>query len=204
MKKITLLFAAILGAYGVSNAQIRIAPEVGVSFNKITYDPEIGSNSFKIGPRVGGMVDIGLTDNLYLQPGITYVMKGNKNEFAGAKTDITMHYLDVPINLMYKLGKPGGNRFFFGIGPNISYALSGKIKYDDATGFPDEDIKFGSDSTETKALDFGGNVNVGYELSNGLYARAYFNMGFANLSNFDAIKERNMGFGLSIGYFFGL
>ena len=206
MKKITLLFATVFGLTAMATAQIRIAPEVGASFNKIVTDPSTPGSSYVIGPRVGGLVDIALTDNLYLQPGVAWAMKGVKVEFAGLESKISTNYIEVPINVMYKLGQEGGGRFFFGLGPNIGYAISGKIKTSGSflgVSFDgEEDITFGSDSTDMKALDFGGNINVGYELPMGLYARAYYQMGFANLANAGA-TQKNTSFGLAIGYFFG-
>jgi len=206
MKKFTLFFATVFGLATMASAQIRIAPEVGASFSKIVTDPSTPGSSYVIGPRVGGLVDIALTDNLYLQPGVAWAMKGVKSEFLGLESTISTNYIEVPINVMYKLGKEGSGRFFFGLGPNIGYAISGKMKSKGSfagISFDDEsDITFGSDSTDMKALDFGGNINIGYELPMGLYARAYYQMGFANLAN-AGVTQKNTSFGLAIGYLFG-
>lgn len=204
MKKITLLLAAVVGTITVSTAQVRIAPEVGAGFNTMNYDPSLGtSTSFAIGPRVGGIVELKFSDNLYLQPGIAWAMKGGKLDLLGIDVTTTLHTIDVPVNLMYKLGKEGSGRFFFGLGPNLSYAFSGKVKIGTGSSAEEEDVTFGSDTSDFKAIDFGANVNVGYELPSGFYARAYYQMGFVNNSNDATFTRKNMGFGLAIGYFFG-
>jgi hypothetical protein len=205
MKKITLLLAAVVGAITVSTAQIRIAPEVGATLNKMKMDPDPGT-SFKVGGRVGGIVDIPLSKNLYLQPGIAFAMKGSKSDLLSLEITTNLNYIEVPVNLVYKFGQEGSGRLFVGLGPNLAYAVSGTQKTSGSIfgiSFDGkEDITFGSDSSEVKAFDFGGNLSVGYELPMGLYARAYYQMGFAKLTN-NGSDTKNMGFGLSIGYFFG-
>jgi hypothetical protein len=207
MKKITLLFAFAATTFGAAKAQVRFAPEVGAAMNKVVTDPS-SSASFKIGPRIGGLADIALTEHLYLQPGIAFAMKGAKATLLGLEVNSNINYVEVPVNLVYKLGTPGGGRLFFGAGPYVAYGISGKTKtsgsfFGITIPTTEEDMTFGSDSSDVKALDFGGNVAVGYELPMGLYARAYYQMGFANLSNVPGSSSKNMGIGLAVGYMLG-
>ncbi len=139
-----------------------------------------------------------------------------------AAGETRMSFIEVPLNLTYNTASEDGSGFFGGLGPVISLGIGGKTDGTatttiEVTGFPTQtasstykaDIKFDGkkdatdDYAHLKGLEFGGNVFAGYKLSNGVFAKASYNMGFSNLSPEDKTSFKTSYFGLTIGYFFG-
>jgi hypothetical protein len=206
MKKIFAILALSTGVIYNTNAQVRFAPEAGVNLNMGKYDPNPGSSKMTVGLKVGVAVDLAISNNFSIQPGVYYSMKGSKTEasFLGISVDqsLKLSYIDIPVMAMYNFNV-GAGKLFVGVGPNIGIGVSAKEKISALGTDTTADVGFGSDSTQLKMLDFGANVNVGYELPMGLFFRVGYNIGLANLSNLDGLKYKNMGLGISVGYFFG-
>ena len=206
MKKTILSIFSVAAIATATNAQVTYGPEVGLNISN--YMGKSGgktqSTTAKAGLRVGGVVDFGLTDNISLQPGIFYVMNGYKQSAFGTDVSVSVNTIEVPINVEYKFGMPGGNRFFVGVGPYIALNMGGNVKI---SGMPDRSLQIGSDANkdDMKALDFGAGINFGYQLVKGFYARAHYQMGFSNLDpagNADNTMH-NSNFGVAVGYMFG-
>jgi hypothetical protein len=157
----------------------------------------------KPGFHVGGIVDLGFSDNFSLQPHLLFAMKGGKIQQSGSETEFTFLTIDLPINLLYN-----NNGFFIGAGPNLSYGVSGKGK---ATGEPEvdlyEDDALGT-GTKFKRFEVGVNALMGYRFPSGLLFSTNFTPGLTDLVDEDAsttgtIKSSNTFWGFSIGYLFG-
>jgi hypothetical protein len=211
MKRIILSLLAVATIATAANAQLAIAPELGLNMANmaIKSGSSTGSTTFstsmKAGLAIGAIVDVSFTDNLYLQPGLFYLMNGCN--FSGGSYNVGT--IQIPINLEYKLGEPGANRFFFGVGPYIGYNISASSK----VGGSSTTLKIGSAKPDAqgnggddiKALDIGAGVNIGYLLANGFYVRVHYQMGFTNL---DPIGDANnsiktSALGVTVGYYFG-
>ena len=191
---------------------IAFGPELGLNMANMAVKSggTTASTSFKAGLAIGGVVDFGFTKNIYLQPGVFFLMNGCNFSGSGAYSvsgSYDINTIQVPINVEYKLNKPGGNRLFFGIGPYIGYNISGTQK----TGSTSTTLTIGSDSASgatIKALDFGAGINIGYQIAKGFFARAHYQMGFANLAEkgTGANSSNSMttsAIGVTIGYLFG-
>lgn len=201
MKKIFLFAASALMIQSAS-AQLSIAPEVGFQMTNVKLK-SMGTDvdtKLKPGFRAGVNLDLGITEHLHLQPGLFYSGNGAKQDLLGVKSTMSVNYLQIPVMLNYMTGEAGDNRFFVGIGPYLGYAFSGKWK----SGSTKIDLEIGSDEAkdDIKALDFGANVNVGYMLSNGFYARAFYSMGLSNIATGGDSDNsmKNSGFGIALGY----
>ncbi|UYQ92946.1 PorT family protein [Chitinophaga horti] len=203
MKKV-LLSAAALFIAGLSFGQVKYGIVVGPNFSSMTskLGGEKHTSDLKVGVRAGFTADIPLADDFYVQPSLLYANKGGKEdgEFFGLdysyKTNL--HYLNVPVNFLFKPEVGTGN-MILGVGPYFAWALSGKSG--------DNDIEFGSDEMDhdLKRFDSGGNLQVGYELKNGLNFVLHAEMGFINLApggDSDNAARTN-SFGVSVGYKFG-
>lgn len=212
MKKIILSFC-FLATFVATQAQTTYGPMIGINFSN--YTGKSGgvtqSTDMKIGGRIGGIVDFGLSDNISLQPGIFYVMNGYKTSVLGIDVSASVNTIEVPINVEYKFGTPGGNRFFVGIGPYVGMNIGGTIKVSGSflgvSVSDSKSIRIGSDtsSADMKALDMGLGLNVGYQLSQGWIVKAHYQMGFMNLmpSGDENNSMKNYNFGVSVGYLFG-
>ncbi|MBS1584844.1 MAG: PorT family protein [Bacteroidetes bacterium] len=234
-----ILIALFLLFAQSSPAQFRYGAELAGSYNKLSDNKNVwGATAITkstFGGSLGILADYGITNRVYLQPGALFTMKSGNEEATtklsigipvssfniAANGGITMkqeskfYYVEVPVNVLYKWGQPGGNRFFIGAGPYVAYGVAGKqtVKQDitaDALVVSfDSSIRnttsqtFADDSFGYQKLDYGFKVCEGYEFSNGLFLRAEFALGITNLSNYPDAKSRNMGFSLRVGYLFG-
>jgi hypothetical protein len=212
MKKF-ILSIGLVGVAAASNAQVAFGPEVGLnSVNmtlKDTAASALSTGGAKLSFTVGGVAEFGLSDNFYLQPGVFYVRNGFKSSVFGITMDMVVNTIQIPINVEYKFGKPGGNRVFVGAGPYIGMNLGGTMSLKgNVFGFPiseTQSVKIGSDtSAAVKPIDAGFGLNAGYQLSNGMFIRVHYQMGLANLrpegTSDVSVKTSNVG--ISVGYLF--
>ncbi|XZF13413.1 porin family protein [Chitinophagaceae bacterium MMS25-I14] len=235
MKKI-LLFT-LLGATGLTqaNAQwVKAGPEIGLNLSsfasRINGDKQ--SNNLLPGLKLGGVVDIGFTRNFSFQPGLFFSMKGaaaktTDRTVTGGGTTITdtykdrfwANYIEMPMNVEFRVGDPRYGQFFFGGGPYIAAALGGKITSEHThtvsndngttvnTTSNDHSISIGdnANSDDLRPFDGGLNFNAGYQARNGFYVRGNIGIGLANvLPEGDGDNYiHNWGLGVSAGYLFG-
>ncbi len=203
MKKLIVAALAAIVSVSAANAKIGIAPELGLNIASLN-GKSIGegmNSGMKIGARIGAVADIGVTEHIFVRPGLQFSMMGGKDGDLGDDHSIALNYLHIPINVLYKTGSEGDGRFYVGLVPYLNYALGGKFK----TSAGDADIEFGSDEAkdDLKSLDFGAGIKVGYELPMGFYVDASFMQGLSNLiPGGDADnKMANRNISIGVGYF---
>lgn len=200
MKKIFTTLLIVLVAFGISNAQIKFGPKIGINLANVSISPEDEELETKMTTlfSVGLLADVGFTENVGLQTGLMYSAKGFKvdeqdDEFDfGLKMNATFNYLELPIHFVYKL-----NSLQIYAGPYVAYGLGGKNKvewtFDDETetdegkfvsklgevSFEDfEELE--DDESFLNALDYGLNFGLGYEL-NGILINAGYSLGLGNV-----------------------
>lgn len=234
MKKhiLTLGLAAI--ALTQVNAQsMGIGPEAGISFSTMTakYNGVENSGEYLPGLKVGGVIDIGLTDMLSLQPGLMFQMKGYKNDFTRTviinsltyreteEATVRANYLEIPLNLQLNLSAGKGN-FFVGAGPYAAFALGGAVESKttrtlamgtegtSTTTERSRDLEVGDNiaTDDIMGTDVGLNLNTGYMWYSGLYLRGNAGFGLMNIQpgGDDMNSLRNFSFALTVGYLFGM
>lgn len=232
MKKYLIAVPLIITAISVK-AQTNFGIHGGGILSQVTVSGDedledlIGNKKFKPGFKIGFFAEAPLTDNLYLNPELNYVYKGGvyKNHISNSagsgdiKFTMTTNYLELPVNLLYKIRPSGG--FYFGGGPAIGMGLSGEAKINakgtDADGESINEtesttIKFdgkkeadvsGSDNDlHLKRFELGLNAFAGYEMQNGVRLQLQFRPNFTNLSPEREGKYKNTYLGLSVGYRF--
>lgn len=208
MKKVLLSAAALLLA-GASFAQVKFGITAGPSFSSYTSKAGGDKETSKLitGLRAGVGVDLPLADEFYIQPSLLYVGKGGTVEGTVLNVDYKtrIHYLELPINFMYKPEVGNGN-LFIGLGPYFAYGLGGKFEAANAQGDKvSSDIEWGNDDGQMKRLDAGANFQVGYEFPMGFNIGLHTDLGLTNnRGNGDSDNSsRNTSFGVSVGYKFG-
>lgn len=157
--------------------------------------------------NIGVDYEIAVAPDFYFAPGLFFASKGSKFEWEGVDVEetMTLNYLEVPLNLVYKPVLGNGN-LIVAFGPYLGYGLGGKYKVEGSEGgvsaSVEEDITFGSNEDEDlKPLDVGANIGFGYMFGAGLSLQFNTQLGLVNISHGDdAVK--NTGFGLSLGYRF--
>lgn len=200
MKK--FLFLAVMMTFALASfSQVRFGVKAGLNLASqkfsgfginITGDNLVGFN-------VGGVVDIPVASSFYFQPGVSYSLKGTKSTFLDETVKTTLNYVDVPLNLMYKV-KASKVAVVILAGPNIGFGISGKSISDTDS----EDVKFGSDEDQVKRLDFGLNFGAGVEFGK-FQVTAQYGLGLSNLANTadgDDSKVKNNVISFNAAYFF--
>lgn len=217
---------------------VHAQPSIGVHANVIgasmknTEDGENIDFENRFSWKGGLVAQVPLTMNVNFMPQLNILSKGGKlnlsetTDLGGVpvtetlKGNAKLTYLELPLNLVYSAGGDEGG-FFIGLGPTISYGLSGEFEGDytiSAMGQSETepfniDIKFDGKTEDEvdpndeawhfKRFDFGANVIAGYQLSNGVFINAHYNHGFSDIDPNDGIETKNRYFGIGIGYFFG-
>ena len=153
----------------------------------------------------GVVIEVPISKNFIFQPAINFVRKGTKHEatFVGRteKTLLVVNYFEVPMNILFN-GSDNSDNFFIGAGPSLSFAISGKLKFDDGTNPGSEDIKFGTADDMMNRLDLGANFLIGGYISKGLLLSVNYNLGLSNLiDNYnDNSTLKSSYFGIRVGY----
>ncbi len=194
----------------------------GVNFQNLNGKDVSGDkleNDMLIGFHAGVNVQIPIAPEFYFQPGIIFSTKGAKNVTTVLGVDFTtttkLSYIEMPLNLVYKAAL-GNGYFMLGFGPYVGYGISGNVVTKGGDISLDQDVEFknvvetGDDITVPyfKALDFGGNIFAGYQMSNGIFAQFNTQLGMVKINpeykilQDDESVVKNTGFGLSLGYRF--
>lgn len=194
----------------------------GVNFQNLSGKDAGGdklTNEMIIGYHAGVNVQIPIAPQFYFQPGLIFSTKGAKNNSSILGVDYTtttkLSYVEMPLNLVYK-ALLGNGYFMLGFGPYVGYGIAGKVVTEGGSISLDQDIEFQNvvETTDDmtvpyyKALDFGGNIFAGYEMSNGIFAQFNTQLGMVKINpeykilSDDKSIVKNTGFGLSLGYRF--
>ncbi|MGM9476157.1 porin family protein [Pedobacter sp. GSP4] len=210
-------------------AQTKIGIRAGANFAKVSVRDEAGKKQetdYVPGFQIGLTVDVPLVEDVYLQPGFAYALKGFKNNNGGyygygenfkAKAD----YIELPINILYK-PTVGKGKLLLGAGPYLAYGTGGS--WNSATSAVIGDINIGNTGeiifrndaaeghnlnsyTYGRPLDYGINVLTGYEFAGRFSIQLEGQLGLANLvPDFGDYKPsgklKNNAFGISLGYKF--
>lgn len=209
-------------------AQKRRKVETGVHFGILggaglqtltgtDYWGERLENKMNPGFHAGGNVILSLFQDLWFQPGLLFSVKGARQNII--EEDITktvnLAYVEVPVNILYR-PQLGNGHLLLGFGPYAAYGLLGNERTKISTVTTELKVRYITDASDEpstyvyyRGLDAGGNIFFGYELYNGIFCQLNAQMGLLKINPDyglpnDQTSKRNLGFGLSIGYRFGL
>lgn len=215
-----LVFSAGLAhAQSAQDSKTSFGILAGVNFQNLNgknFDGSSLNNDMIIGFHAGFNAQIPIAPEFYLQPGLLFSTKGAKNTEGEVNSTFELYYLELPLNLVYK-GALGNGFIMVGFGPYAGYGIKGKVTHEGGSaGKIESDVKFQNvvevnDPFTTpyyKALDFGINVFVGYEMANGVFLQLNSQLGLTEINPEDRRipggeqSIKNTGFGLSLGYRF--
>ena len=219
MKKFFVVLVALVVTASIAHAQLNFGVRAGFNLTnmatKFDGKSENDDVKFKPGFQIGAVVDYALTDAISLQPGILFAQQGSKYEKDKYKEVTNLNYIQVPINVQYKLDL-GGMNLILQAGPYIGFGLGGKEKvtvdgkkvsdkeYEEETGRK-PDISFGSGKDDhLSAFDFGIGLGAGLQFG-AIQAGVGYNLGLANIAHKDAEKTtiKNSGIAITLTYVFG-
>ena len=223
MKKIFLIAVVSVMSTALF-AQMRVKFGGQLGFNAGTMKQTISipgqpsqssTGTSKFGFVAGLLLDLGFTKSISFRPEINFIQKGTtvrfNNGLAIQTQVITTNYIEIPFNFEYKV-KAGPGKVFFGLGPNFGFGISGTVK-NSAPGYvsTSNNIKFdnngnpaaGDPNAHLQTIDFGGNINAGYELNMGVFLNVGYTFGFIDTDPSAGSKLTNSGFALKVGYMIG-
>jgi hypothetical protein len=174
-------------------------------FNYSTLSGDVNAIGKLRAFNVGGFWNIEL-DNFAIQPGVSYSVKGVRENVrdidpvTSAQTVygrvITLNYIQLSINTIYRFPTKSPVRFYLGGGPYFADAISG---WESVPGQPKQDLSF----EDYYRIDFGIAVIGGIELQKKIILGLNYDMGIIPISQmqtrFDIV---NRSLGLSAGYRF--
>lgn len=208
MKKVLLALSLSAIFVSIANAQTTFGIHANVISANQTWTEEGISLSpgSRISWKAGIIANIPVATNLSFMPQLNLLNKGSKWEFETESSELKLTYLELPLNFAYNSGG-----FFGGIGPVVSFGISGSSVDKDGTDEYTTDIKFDGKENATstddylhlKGLEVGGNIFAGYKLTSGLFFNASYNFGLSNISPDSGGSIKNSYFGFGVGYFFG-
>ena len=186
---------------GINSATVDISDGSG-----LTVEPDS-----RIGIDIAAVLNLGITDAFSVQPELHFIQKGYMFEFDffGDKVeqDVTLNYVEVPILAKYAFG----SETFMGFveaGPSVGFGLNGNVKTSDGQMEEEEDINFGSEEDELKALDIGVAFGAGVGVPVGpgqLFLDVRYQLGLSNISNeegTEATEFKNKGLSAGLGFLF--
>jgi opacity protein-like surface antigen len=202
LPKLALLSIALLSAGAMLSAQTtdsykKLAFGITAGANQSKLDLKTGGNTFSskalTGFQIGAYADIAFSENWSLVPELLYIQKGGKNEVLGNTLKFELSYLEVPVNVAYKLDLGGGSKLLFFGGAYLAYELDAKAKEGGVSVDYDE---------YTEDFDYGLNLGVGYQYKR-LSVKLQYSMGLADISKYDGLKIKNKEcVSLSVGFSF--
>lgn len=183
LKSLFVALALVLAAAAPASAQFRWGIKAGATINKLSFDKEVISSENRTGFTGGLMVEftapligIGMDASvLYANRSFEYSQTVEGVKTTGHKT---RSYIDIPLNLKYKLGLPGVGKIitpFVTTGPDFSFLCSKK------------NIE---NAYKNKSFDFAWNFGLGVQLLNKLQLAANYGLGISNsVSGNDAMYD---------------
>lgn len=179
MKKIILTMAAVF-AFSFANAQdskggssdMKFGVKAGLNNSNYTGDADSDAATSFY---IGGLVDFTISEKFHVQPELLYSMEGADKD--------SMTFLRLPIMAKYYVAEG----FSLQAGPEFAFKIAAENDLTDEF---------------TKSLDYGLGIGAGYELESGLFFDARYNLGLANISDFDGFDVGTSSIQVGLGYRF--
>ena len=192
MKKTLIVFIAMgIGAF--ANAQktkqdegIKIGIKGGLNVSTLMGD--VKDVAIRTSIHAGLVAEIIVNDKFSIQPELLYSGQGASATFEGGGR-YKLDYITLPVLAKFPIAK----NLYLETGPQVGFLISGKYKDNDSN----ETI------TDTKAIDFGLNAGLNYELNNGVFFQARYNLGLTDIGFYgDNERASNAVIQFSIGKLF--
>jgi outer membrane protein OmpA-like peptidoglycan-associated protein len=165
-------------------------------------------------------IPLGPSNKLFFQPAILYHSKGRRyvrffdttvvdTDTLNLNTSFYTNYIDLPLNLTYKLRLGRKSSFMLSAGPYISFYYNGKNTVESRVAINDTTVSFkknqnsievGNGENKVKTLDFGINARAGFELGSVLLT-GFISQGLSNFyqAGYDGTFKHQV-IGASVGF----
>ncbi|MDR3286922.1 MAG: PorT family protein [Prevotellaceae bacterium] len=187
---------------------VQFGVRAGLNFPTLNGEQDEGNSSY-LGVHFGLIVDIPLSSNLYIQPGLYLENKGCIYKYYdyedGANVSVRngLAYIDIPVLLSYRIDLSDALQLHLNAGPFVGFGVFGTITYTwSMPGYGDEtdkDDAFGKDSSFS-TFDTG--LSLGAGLSFGkIYCGLKYDFGLVNImkEDTDYYARKTGTFGITLG-----
>jgi hypothetical protein len=199
MKKMILATIALVSLTTISNAQFRVGVKAGGNISKQRVNVSSGNSVFSNDNyksyHAGLITEVKLANRFYVQPQLLYTRKGSTllSSTGAADAKLRIHYLEMPVNLVYKVPVSFGY-LFGGAGAAFSYGISGKqTQASHSSSIFDRNQSW---RREDVSLSF----TAGVEMDNGLFVSINSQKGLLDVNNAPGISVKNSAVSVSLGY----
>lgn len=175
MTKRILSFMLVLVAVLPAMAQFRIGPRVGVELNKLHFNKEIASADNRAGFTGGLQAEFTVPlVGIGMDASVMYVKRSGVAE---NNLKVNSDYIDIPVNLKYKIGIPGIAALvkpYIFTGPDFAFLTSKKTF---------------ANIIRRRNFDVGWNFGVGVELVSHLQIGASYGVGLTKTLEDIGLKD---------------
>jgi len=185
---------------------------IELGYNQSSLYDNNQSSNIPIGNfNIGLLMNFDMGDHFAFQPGLRYITDGNRlqNELdASVQEKLSLHYLQLPANLVCKIGKVGNARLMIGAGPYVAYLVGAKDRFQsDYTEGSDVISPFTPQYTVSSInkWDWGFSGFAGIQSPEGLFIKASGQAGMTDImKNTDGgYSNRNYNMMITVGYIVG-
>ena len=176
-----ILSALLFLGIGQANAQVRLGVKGGLNIASVHFSTDVlqsdNVTGFQIGPMIEGslpLVGVGF------DAAILYAQKGLETKTVGGeKTTLKNDYIDVPVNLKWKLGLPVV-KVYLSAGPYVGFRVGGNKIWE----LPGSMV----DQVKTKNFSAGLNFGAGVELISHLQVGLSYGLGLTNNYSMESLS----------------
>ena len=177
-----LVFAALLFlGIGQVSAQVRLGVKGGLNIASVHFSTDVlqsdNVTGFQIGPMIEGSLPL---VGLGFDAAILYAQKGLETKtVSGEKTSLKNDYIDVPVNLKWKLVLPV-MKVYLAVGPYVGFRVGGNKIWE----LPGSMV----DQVKTKSFSAGLNFGAGVELISHLQVGLNYGLGLTNNYSMESLS----------------
>ena len=192
MKNAVLLisfFCGLLSIHAQSSKReegIKFGIKAGI--NASNFNGDVNNNEIRNGLHIGVVSEIIIDDKISIQPELLFSAQGFKNEDPAVYGKSKFDYIILPVLFKYY----ALDKLSVEAGPQVGFLVNSFNR----------DINGNSKIENQNVVDFGVNLGLGYEISNGIFFQGRYNLGITNVNNNNAVKYTNSVFQLSVGVLF--
>ncbi|CAM3316196.1 porin family protein [Zobellia roscoffensis] len=162
---------------GFNTSDIKFGGKAGLNFTTWLGN-DFDGVSAKVGAYFGGIVEIPVMENFYVQPELIFALQGADL----GPSNVNLAYIQLPVMGKYHIT----DEFAVELGPQIGFLLADNWE---------EDLQF----QDTKSIDLGVNLGGGYRMDENFYFQLRIGVGLSKV--LDITNARNGAVSVGAVYF---
>ena len=218
MKKLLLFLSFTflsVGVFSQSLTPIKYGLKVGINLANGTFTTDsagvkLPATTMQIGPQVGFVMQIALSEKWFLNPEILYSQKGVKFDYDykvdidttrfefTTTTNLVLTYIALNPDISYR----ASDKISLNFGPSINYLLSNNLSVSTTIG--KETTESSPEVEDANSIDVGLNLGLSYHFNTHLVLNGRVFTGFLPIetNDKDLFSMTNRAFTFSVAYLF--